>query len=79
MDRLRLRQSRRGQSRAQIVEVGVSRVGFTYLYVAGGAGHETSWPSWNRLRASVNRLRRFYRVFMPACNQLRWFHACWIP
>lgn len=35
IDRLGLRQSRRGQSRAQIVEVSVGCVGFKCLHVAG--------------------------------------------
>lgn len=41
MDRLGLWQPCRGQSRAQIVEVGVGRAGFKCLYVAAGTGHET--------------------------------------
>ena len=40
IDRLGLRQPRRGQSRAQIVEVSVSCVGFKCLHVAGWTGHE---------------------------------------
>lgn len=56
MDRLGFRQPRRGQSRAQIVKVGVRCVGFECLHVAG---HETSWSSRNRPRPVANRLRRF--------------------
>lgn len=44
IDRLGLRQPRRGQPCAQIVEVGVSCVGFKCLHVAAWTVHEMARP-----------------------------------